>query len=168
MAATTKKKKATPSSPVDAEKASLDALTTLPKKEKAAKASKAKKGRSLVIVESPTKQKTIAKFLGNKYTVLATYGHIRDLPARTLGVDEKNNFEPQYVILPKARKVMPAFKEAIKNAEKIYLATDFDREGESIAWHVAQALKLPDDRLARITFHRNHVGSDSRSARASP
>ena len=149
MAATVKKKTPLSSSPADVSRGSIDS----PLKTAGNDGKKKKKGKSLVIVESPTKQKTIAKFLGSKYTILATYGHIRDLPARTLGVDEKNHFEPQYVILPKARKVMPAFKEAIKNAEKIYLATDFDREGESIAWHVAQALKLPDDRVARITFH---------------
>ena len=126
------------------------------KKEKAATtptASKAKKGKSLVIVESPTKQKTIAKFLGSGFSILATFGHIRDLPARTLGVDEEHGFEPQYAVLPKAKKVMPALKEAVKTADQIYLATDFDREGESIAWHVAQALKLPEERLSRITFH---------------
>jgi DNA topoisomerase-1 len=120
---------------------------------KAAAPAKAKKGKSLVIVESPTKQKTIAKFLGSSYTILATYGHIRDLPARKLGVDEANHFDPQYAILPKAKKVMPALKEAVKNAAHIFLATDFDREGESIAWHVAQALNLPDERVSRITFH---------------
>jgi len=111
------------------------------------------RGHSLVIVESPTKQRTIAKFLGHGYTIIATLGHIRDLPSRTLGVDEENNFEPQYVILPKAKKVMPALKEAVKKADKVYLATDFDREGEAIAWHVAEALKVPADRMARITFH---------------
>jgi DNA topoisomerase-1 len=110
-------------------------------------------GPFLVIVESPTKQKTIAKFLGSGYTIVATLGHIRDLPSRTLGVDEQKDFEPQYVILPKAKKVLPALKEAAKSAKKIYLATDFDREGEAIAWHVAEALKLPASQLARITFH---------------
>jgi len=114
---------------------------------------KKKAGRSLVIVESPTKQKTIAKFLGSGYTIMATYGHIRDLPSRSIGVDETKDFEPQYVILPKAKKVMPALKEAVKNAAHVYLATDFDREGEAIAWHVAEALKVPADRMSRITFH---------------
>src|SRR5580692_7468764 len=71
-------------------------------------------GHSLVIVESPTKQKTIAKFLGNGYVIMATFGHIRDLPSRSLGVDETNGFEPQYVILPKAKKVIPGLKEAVK------------------------------------------------------
>jgi len=110
-------------------------------------------GRSLVIVESPTKQKTIAKFLGPGYTIMATLGHIRDLPSRSLGVDEANNFEPQYVVIPKAKKVIPSLKEAVKNAEHVYLATDFDREGEAIAWHVAEVLKVPAERLSRITFH---------------
>ncbi|MFA5974555.1 MAG: type I DNA topoisomerase [Elusimicrobiota bacterium] len=110
-------------------------------------------GRSLVIVESPTKQKTIAKFLGDNFTIVATLGHIRDLPSRTLGVDEANNFEPQYVILPKAKKVLPSLREAIRKVERVYLATDFDREGEAIAWHVAEALKVPPERMARITFH---------------
>src|SRR5438477_2864908 len=121
-------------------------MPTTPKSKKtkpAAKASPKKKvsrasevtretpdGPSLVIVESPTKQKTIAKFLGSGYTIMATFGHIRDLPSRSIGVDETKNFEPQYVILPKAKKVMPALKEAVKNASHIYLATDFDREGE--------------------------------------
>src|SRR3982751_6342152 len=91
---------------------------------------------TLVIVESPTKQKTIAKFLGNGYTIIATLGHIRDLPSRTLGVDENNDFEPQYVILPKAKKVLPALKNAVKSAKKVFLATDYGREGEAIAWHV--------------------------------
>src|SRR3954470_2087954 len=91
-----------------------------------------RKGRSLVIVESPTKQKTIAKFLGNGYTIVATLGHIRDLPSRTLGVDEAHDFDPQYVILPKAKKVLPALKAAVKDAKRVFLATDFDREGEAI------------------------------------
>src|SRR5947209_4131710 len=85
-------------------------------------------GRSLVIVESPTKQRTIAKFLGSGYTIVATFGHIRDLPSRALGVDEANDFEPQYVILPKAKKVLPGLKEAVRGADTVYLATDFDRE----------------------------------------
>jgi DNA topoisomerase-1 len=112
-----------------------------------------KDGDSIVIVESPTKQKTIAKFLGNGYVIVATLGHIRDLPSRALGVDEAKNFEPQYVILPKAKKVLPILKQAVKSAKKVFLATDYDREGEAIAWHVAEALKLPASQIARITFH---------------
>ncbi len=109
--------------------------------------------RSLVIVESPTKEKTIAKFLGKGFSVIATRGHIRDLPSRTIGVDEENNFEPQYVILPKAKKTIPTLRDAMKGVDHVYLATDFDREGEAIAWHVTQALKLPPDQFSRITFH---------------
>ncbi len=116
-------------------------------------APKKRAGRSLVIVESPTKQKTIAKFLGSGYTIMATFGHIRDLPSRSLGVDETKDFEPQYVTLPKAKKVIPGLKEAVKKSDHVYLATDFDREGEAIAWHVAEVLKVPADRLSRITFH---------------
>jgi DNA topoisomerase-1 len=110
-------------------------------------------GHFLVIVESPTKQRTIAKFLADGYQIVATLGHIRDLPSRQLGVDEKQGFEPQYVILPKAKKVIPLLREATKAVDVVYLATDFDREGEAIAWHVVEALKLPSDRTARITFH---------------
>jgi DNA topoisomerase I len=124
-----------------------------PKKGAAASSNPTRKGHSLVIVESPTKQRTIAKFLGSGYTIVATLGHIRDLPSRTLGVDEADHFAPQYVILPKAKKIIPSLKEAIKKADHIFLATDFDREGEAIAWHVAEALKVPEDRMARITFH---------------
>ena len=116
-------------------------------------APKKRSSRSLEIVESPTKQKTIAKFLGPGYTIMATLGHIRDLPSRSLGVDEHNGFEPQYVVLPKAKKVVPSLKEAVKNADEVFLATDFDREGEAIAWHVAEVLNVPPERLFRITFH---------------
>ncbi len=123
----------------------------VPKRE--SPAPKRKGGRSLVIVESPTKQKTIAKFLGSGYTIMATLGHIRDLPSRSIGIDEAHDFEPQYVILPKAKKVIPGLKDAIKGVEQVFLATDFDREGEAIAWHVSEVLKIPRDRMSRITFH---------------
>lgn len=109
--------------------------------------------RTLVIVESPTKERTITKFLGKDYVLKSTYGHIRDLPKRSLGVDEAHQFEPQYVILPKAKKVIAALRAAAKGSEHIYLATDFDREGEAIAWHVVQALNLPEKQMSRITFH---------------
>src|SRR5437773_11762214 len=94
------------------------------KKKKETVAPAHRSSRSLVIVESPTKQKTIAKFLGPGYTIMATLGHIRDLPSRSLGVDEHNGFEPQYVVLPKAKKVVPSLKEAVKNADEVFLATD--------------------------------------------
>jgi DNA topoisomerase-1 len=114
---------------------------------------KSKASHFLVIVESPTKQRTIAKFLGSGYEIAATFGHIRDLPSRQLGVDEKNNFEPQYVVLPKAKKILPSLKASAGSASKVFLATDYDREGEAIAWHVTEALNLGKNNFARITFH---------------
>src|SRR5258706_14649004 len=97
-----------------------------------AAAPKKRAGRSLVIVESPTKQKTIAKFLGSGYTIMATLGHIRDLPSRSLGADESNGFDPQYVILPKAKKGIPILEDALKGVETVLLATDFDADAEQI------------------------------------
>jgi DNA topoisomerase-1 len=110
----------------------------------------------LVIVESPTKERTIAKFLaksGEKFVVKSSYGHVRDLPENSLGVDEKNNFNPHYVILPKAKKVIYELKKIVKQCEKIYLATDYDREGEAIAWHLTKVLGLDLENVLRITFH---------------
>ena len=106
---------------------------------------------NLVIVESPTKSKTIEKFLGKGYKVLPSFGHVRDLPKGDLGVDIENNFEPRYVIPPKARKTISALKKEAKKADKIILATDEDREGEAIAWHLAQILEIKNPQ--RIVFH---------------
>ncbi len=106
---------------------------------------------NLVIVESPTKAKTISKFLGKKYKVESSYGHIRDLPKSTLGIDVENNFEPKYIVPVKAKKVVKQLKEDVKKSDTIILATDQDREGEAIAWHLAQALGL--DKYKRIVFH---------------
>jgi len=107
----------------------------------------------LVIVESPTKEKTISKFLGPNFTVKSSYGHIRDLPKSKIGVDTEHNFEPQYVAVAKAKKILPELKKLSASATNVYLATDYDREGEAIAWHLKEALKLPDDKVRRITFH---------------
>ncbi len=109
--------------------------------------------KSLVIVESPAKAKTIEKFLGNNYKVMASYGHVRDLPQKELGVDVKDDFTPKYVIPGKSRKVISALKSNAEGAPAIYLATDYDREGEAIAWHIMQAIKLKDQKYNRITFH---------------
>src|SRR3989344_1277096 len=98
----------------------------------------------LILVESPTKAKTLQKFLGEGYTVLASYGHIRDLPRSKLGVDVENNFEPQYIIPTRARKQVNLLKKEAAKAERIILATDEDREGEAIAWHLVTALGLED------------------------
>ena len=95
---------------------------------------------SLVIVESPVKGKTIEKFLGSGYRVLSTYGHIRDLPKGELGVDTENDFEPRYVIPTKSRKIINLLKGEVKKSHLTILATDSDREGEAIAWHLVKAL----------------------------
>src|SRR3989339_397293 len=107
----------------------------------------------LVIVESPTKEKTISRFLGPEYTVKSSYGHIRDLPKSKIGVDPENNFEPEYVIMPKAKKIIPELKKLTAGSKYVYLATDYDREGEAIAWPLKEALKLPASKVKRITFH---------------
>jgi len=108
----------------------------------------------LVIVESPTKAKTIAKFLGKKYTVKSSYGHIRDLPAKEMGINIKNEFEPQYVIPPKAQDRVAELKKLAAKAEKVILATDEDREGEAISWHLVEALGLKKSSdYERIAFH---------------
>lgn len=108
---------------------------------------------NLVIVESPTKAKTISKFLGKDYIIESSYGHVRDLPAKSLGVDVEKNFEPKYVVLPKAKKRVTELKAEAKKAKKIILATDGDREGEAIAWHLSQALGIKDENINRIVFH---------------
>ncbi|MFA6514196.1 MAG: type I DNA topoisomerase [Patescibacteria group bacterium] len=108
---------------------------------------------NLIIVESPTKAKTISKFLGGKYKVESSFGHIRDLPSRELGVDLENNFTPKYVIPAKAKKTVNALKTAAAKATEVILASDEDREGEAIAWHLAQALKLSESQTKRIVFH---------------
>ncbi|MFC1617792.1 type I DNA topoisomerase [Patescibacteria group bacterium] len=109
--------------------------------------------KNLVIVESPTKAKTIKKFLGRDYTVLSSYGHIRDLPKKTMGVDTKGDFELEYEIPEKAKKHVTALKKAAKDAETIYFATDEDREGEAIAWHLMAILKPKKSQAKRIVFH---------------
>jgi DNA topoisomerase I len=107
----------------------------------------------LVIVESPTKAKTIGKYLGKGYEVLASFGHVRDLPKSKLGVNVEKHFEPTYTIPVKSRPKVKELKEAAKRAERILFATDEDREGEAISWHLAQILDADPHKVARITFH---------------
>lgn len=108
----------------------------------------------LVIVESPTKAKTIAQFLGKDYQVEPSFGHIRDLPKNKLGVDLTNNFEPEYVILPKAKEILKKLNYLANKAEAVILATDEDREGEAIAWHLIESLGLAGAKpVERIVFH---------------
>ena len=107
---------------------------------------------NLVIVESPAKAKTIEKFLGSNYTVKSSIGHIRDMPKKDMGIDLDNNFQPTYAISSDKKKVVAELKKSVKSAEKIFLATDEDREGEAIAWHLQQALSLSEN-TPRIVFN---------------
>ncbi|WP_372519700.1 type I DNA topoisomerase [Candidatus Ruminimicrobiellum ovillum] len=109
--------------------------------------------KSLVIVESPAKSKTISKMLGSDYIVKSSFGHIRDLPEKEIGVDIEKNFKPTYVAMPKSKKIIADLKKAVSEVGHVYLATDLDREGEAIAWHLKELLKLSDDTTDRITFH---------------
>ena len=109
--------------------------------------------KNLVIVESPTKARTISKFLGSDYKIESSFGHIRDLPKSKLGVDLENNFEPQYVIPTKVKKRVTQLKKLAEKANQIYFATDEDREGEAISWHLLQIFKTPKDKTKRIVFH---------------
>ena len=109
---------------------------------------------NLVIVESPAKGRTIEKYLGSDYKVAASFGHVRDLPEKELGVDTEHNFQPHYIIPFKARKTISFLKSQLKNADNVYLATDFDREGEAIAWHVVQALGLNETKDQKSKKHQ--------------
>ncbi len=109
-------------------------------------------GGDLVIVESPAKAKTIERYLGDGYRVLASYGHVRDLPKRGLGVDLDNDFAPRYEPLPDRKDELKRLTDAARSAGRVWLATDLDREGESIAWHIAEHAGLSEDRIRRVTF----------------
>ncbi|MBU4331654.1 type I DNA topoisomerase [Patescibacteria group bacterium] len=109
--------------------------------------------KNLVIVESPTKAKTISRFLGNDFKIESSYGHLRDLPKDEMGVDTKDNFKPTYVVSPKNEKNVAKLKQMAGKSDAIYFATDEDREGEAISWHLIQILKAPDKKVKRITFH---------------
>ncbi|MEE8836302.1 MAG: type I DNA topoisomerase [Eubacteriales bacterium] len=108
---------------------------------------------NLVIVESPTKVKPVQKFLGKNYTVLASNGHVRDLPKSSLGIDIEHDFEPRYITIRGKGPLVASLRKAADKADKVYLATDPDREGEAIAWHLSKALKLDDKKMRRITFN---------------
>lgn len=107
----------------------------------------------LVIVESPAKVKTIKKFLGNNYTVAASQGHVRDLPKSSLGIDVEHDFEPKYITIRGKGDILAGLRKEVKKSDRVYLATDPDREGEAISWHLAAALKLDDKKMRRITFN---------------
>ncbi|MDY3078892.1 MAG: type I DNA topoisomerase [Oscillospiraceae bacterium] len=109
--------------------------------------------KNLVIVESPAKAKTIEKYLGEDYKVVASMGHLRDLPKSTLGIDIENDFEPKYIPVKDHKEVIDSLKKLSKSSGTVYLATDPDREGEAISWHLKELLNLSDDRARRVTFN---------------
>ena len=108
--------------------------------------------KNLVIVESPAKAKTIEKFLGKEFKVESSYGHIADLPKKELGVNVEGNFEPKYKVNSDKKAVVKKLRDLAKKAETVWLASDEDREGEAIAWHLAEELKLDDKKTRRIVF----------------
>lgn len=111
------------------------------------------KEKTLVIVESPAKSKTIGKILGNSYIIQASMGHVRDLASKGLGFDIENNFKPTFEVIPEKKKVITELNKIAKTVDRIYLASDPDREGEAIAWHVKECLKFPQDKIFRIVFN---------------
>lgn len=124
--------------------------------------------KNLVIVESPSKATTIKKFLGNTYEVVASNGHVRDLPKSTLGIDVENGFEPKYITIRGKGELLAKLRKEVKKADKIYLATDPDREGEAISWHLSKALNLEDKNAKRITFNeitKNAIRQSIKQAR---
>ena len=124
--------------------------------------------RYLVIVESPAKVKTIKKFLGSNYVVTASNGHVRDLPKSQLGIDVEHDFEPKYITIRGKGEILANLRKEVKKADKIYLATDPDREGEAISWHLSKALKLEDKKIYRISFNeitKNAVKTSLKNAR---
>src|SRR4029079_285942 len=127
--------------------------------------------KHLVIVESPAKARTIERYLGSDYRVLASYGHVRDLPENPgkgkFGVDVEHGFAPEYVIAEDRRKQVDAIAKAAKAADTVYLATDLDREGEAIAWHVTEAAHVPEAKTRRVTFSEITQGA-IRDAFANP
>ena len=126
------------------------------KKSPAAAADKTKdspKGKSLVIVESPAKAKTIEKFLGKDYKVMSSYGHIRDLKTKDFSIDLEHNYAPEYVIPSDKKKLVTELKNEAKKAEQVWLASDEDREGEAISWHLYEVLGLKPENTKRIVFH---------------
>lgn len=125
-------------------------------------------GQKLVIVESPAKAKTIGKYLGKNYIVEASMGHVRDLPKSTLGVDIENNYTPKYITIRGKGELIDKLRKAAKKADKVYLATDPDREGEAISWHLANILKISEDDTCRIVFNevtKNAVKASIKQAR---
>lgn len=124
--------------------------------------------KNLLIVESPAKAKTIKKFLGTNYEVIASNGHVRDIPKSRMGIDVDNDYEPKYITIRGKGDVLAKLRKEVKKADKVYLATDPDREGEAISWHLSQALKIADEDIHRITFNeitKNAIRGSIKEAR---
>jgi DNA topoisomerase-1 len=124
--------------------------------------------KNLLIVESPAKAKTIKKFLGTNYEVIASNGHVRDIPKSRMGIDVENDYEPKYITIRGKGDVLAKLRKEVKKADKIYLATDPDREGEAISWHLSQALKIEENDVHRITFNeitKNAIRASIKEAR---
>ena len=125
--------------------------------------------KNLVIMESPSKAKTVKKFLGANYEVVASNGHVRDFPKSQMGIDFEHGFEPKYITIRGKGDVLAMLRKEVKKADKVYLATDPDREGEAIAWHLANVLKLPEGGKNRITFNevtKNAVKASIKNVRS--
>ena len=118
----------------------------------------------LIIVESPTKVKTIKKFLGSNYDVAASNGHVRDMPKSQLGFDVENNYEPKYITIRGKGDILAALRKSVKKSDKVYLATDPDREGEAISWHLSKALKLEEKVCKKSRIFRGSVQHPSGAA----
>ncbi len=124
--------------------------------------------KNLLIVESPAKAKTIKKFLGTNYEVIASNGHVRDIPKSRMGIDVDNDYEPKYITIRGKGDILAKLRKEVKKADKVYLATDPDREGEAISWHLSQALKIEEEDVNRITFNeitKNAIRSSIKEAR---
>ena len=126
---------------------------TTTKRASASSRSSAPRGGDVVIVESPAKARTLSRILGSGYNVLASVGHVRDLPKSKLAIDVDADFAPDFVIPRDKSAIVKQIREATSTAETIYLATDPDREGEAISWHLMQAAGIPEDRMRRVVFH---------------
>ncbi|MCT3498831.1 DNA topoisomerase I, partial [Lactobacillus delbrueckii subsp. bulgaricus] len=143
----------------DKSKSSKKTTATTAAKKSSPKRKKSKVKKDLVIVESPAKAHTIEKYLGRKYRVIASKGHIRDLPKSQMGVDIDHDYQPKYISIRGKGDTIKELKAEAKKANKVYLASDPDREGEAIAWHVAHVLGLDEKEANRVTF--NEVTKDA-------
>jgi len=131
------------------------AAAEAPAEKPAKKAASPRRGNdnALVIVESPAKAKTIKKYLGSGYIVKASVGHVKDLPKKKLGIDIEHGFQPEYVVIETKKKVLAEIKEAAENAKQVFLAPDPDREGEAIAWHIAEEIRPSNPNIHRVLFN---------------